>query len=90
MFAPPGTAVPEGLSYIDFPEQNLGVCWIYGKQDNVYDLASQCPAKLTSAGMEIKSNEKGYVCFFERDLCPRFTTPDEKGNIILDYCYLVK
>jgi hypothetical protein len=22
--------------------------------------------------------------------CPRFTTPDEKGNIILDMCFYVK
>ena len=30
MFAPIGTRVDIGLDYIDFPQQNLGVCWIYG------------------------------------------------------------
>ena len=90
MFAPPDTDVPEGLGYLDFPEQNLGVCWIYGKLDEVYRLTQQCSAELSSAGMEIRSDEKGYIGFFERDQCPRLTTPDEKGKIILDYCYFVK
>ena len=27
---------------------------------------------------------------FERYNCPRFTTPDEKGNVILDYALSVK
>ncbi len=90
MFAPPDTEVPEGLSFIDFPEQNLGVCWIYGKESEVYNLVWQCPDKLKAAGMEIQSDKNGYLCCFERDICPRYTTPDKNGNIILDYCYLVK
>ncbi len=32
----------------------------------------------------------GAFWFFERYQCPRFTTPDEKGNVILDMCYFVK
>lgn len=90
MFAFPGTEVPEGLQYIDFPEQNIGVCWIYGKRNEVYNYISQCPDALKSAGIEIKLVQNLYLGHFERDLCPRFTTPDEKGNIILDYCYFIK
>ena len=90
LFLPPDTEVPDGLDHIDFPEQNLGVCWIYGKQNELYNLVSQCPDKLISSGMEIISDAKGYIGHFERDQCPRFTTPDEKGNIIVDYCYFVK
>lgn len=26
---------------------------------------------------------------FENCLCPRYTTPGEQGNVILDYCYFV-
>lgn len=89
MFAPPGTPIPEGLDCIDFPAQSLGVCWIYGKQGDVYKLLPQCPEKITEAGMEIRADESGPIGFFERDQCPRFTTPDEKGNIILDYCYFL-
>ena len=90
MFAPPETEVPEGLSHIDFPAQHLGVCWLYGKREDVYGLVLQCAAALEGAGMEIRADAHGPVGFFERDLCPRFTTPDEKGNIIVDYCYFVK
>jgi hypothetical protein len=90
MFAPCETEVPEGLSFIDFPEQNLGVCWLYGKEGKVYEMVQKCPAEIAGAGMEIKADEHGYTGFFERDGCPRFTTPDEKGNIIVDYCYFVK
>jgi len=92
MFASPGTEVPEGLSYIDFPEQNFGVCWLYGIGDwpGAYELKPQVPDVLKAAGMVIKSDEKGYIGHFERDLCPRFTTPDEKGNIIIDYIYFVE
>ncbi len=35
-------------------------------------------------------DDDGAVMSFENCLCPRFTTPDEKGNVILDYCYFVK
>ncbi len=89
MFAPLETEVIAGFDYIDFPHQNLGVCWIYGKEDEVHGLIPQCEEKLISSGMKIKSDEHGYLGHFERDQCPRFTTPDEKGNIILDYCYFV-
>lgn len=89
MFAPAGTEADAKLGYIDFPRQNLGVCWIYGKEDEVHGLIPLCAEKLTAAGMTIKSNEYGCIGHFERDQCPRFTSPDEKGNVILDYCYFV-
>lgn len=89
MFLPPDTKVPEGLDFIDFSEQKLGVCWIYGKQSELYNLVRNCPEILLSAGMEIKSDANGYIGHFERDQCPRFTTPDDNGNIIVDYCYFV-
>lgn len=90
MFAPIETEVDMELDYIDFSQQNLGVCWIYGKENEVHSLVPQCAKKLIAAGMKIKSDKYGYIGHFERDQCPRFTTPDEKGNIILDYCYFVE
>ncbi len=89
MFAPIGTQADSGLDYIDFPQQNLGVCWIYGKENEVHSLIPQCPIMLESAGMTIKYDEYGYIGHFERDQCPRFTNPDENGNVIIDYCYFV-
>ena len=42
------------------------------------------------AEMIVWADEEGGVWSFENCTCPRYTTPDEKGNIILDYCYFVK
>jgi len=88
-FMPENTAVPEGFAYIDFPESNLGVCWVYGKEEEVYCHEGECGERLTKDGFEILSDEAHDWCF-ERYACPRFTTPDEKGNIVLDICFFVK
>lgn len=90
MFAPAGTEVPEGFECIDFEKSNLGTCWIYGKEDEVHSICWKCWEYIQNEGMEIATNENGVVISFENCLCPRFTTPDEKGNVILDYCYFVK
>ncbi|MBU0991466.1 MAG: hypothetical protein KJ737_03135 [Proteobacteria bacterium] len=75
---------------LDFPESELGVCWIYGKERNVYLKEEKCAEKLKEEGIEILSDDKGAIWIVERYGCPRFTTPDDKGNIILDICYFVK
>jgi hypothetical protein len=36
MFLPENTTVPDNFNYIDFPESKLGVCWVYGKEGDVY------------------------------------------------------
>ncbi|MEE1356150.1 MAG: hypothetical protein UHG68_01150 [Clostridia bacterium] len=36
------------------------------------------------------NRDNGGVWSFENCTCPRYTTPDEQGNIIMDYCYFVK
>lgn len=88
MFTPENTPVPDGFMYIDFPNLSLGTCWIYGKESEVHD-TSACKQKLIENGMRIWQDEKGAEWSFENCLCPRYTTPDNKGNIILDYCYFV-
>ena len=85
LFAPENTDVPEGFSYIDFPKSELGVCWVYGEEDTVYCLEGKCGERLAEEGFEII----GDWCF-ERYACPRFTTPDGNGNVILDICFYVK
>ena len=89
-FVPSETGVPEGFSYVDFPEASLGVCWIYGKESEVFSFGGQIKNNLLEAGMQIQPDADGAVWYFERNGCPRYTTPDETGNIILDYCYFVK
>lgn len=90
MFTPPETSVPEGFRFLDFPESFLGVCWIYGEEEATHGVTGMCAQKLAEEGMEIAADSDGSLWSFENCLCPRFTTPDEKGNVILDYCYFVK
>ena len=90
IFMPKETKVSEGFSYIDFPKSRLGVCWIYGQERDLYMHEDECAKELKKNGFEIIADEKGACWFFERYGCPRFTTPDDNGNIILDICYYIK
>ena len=89
MFTPAETPVPEGFAYLDFKDVGLGTCWIYGTEREVHNTKA-CRGELEALGLEIWHDTNGGVWSFENCLCPRYTTPDEKGNIILDYCYFVK
>ena len=89
VFTPANTQVPEGFSYVDFPAVGLGTCWIYGKEEEVHD-TSGCRPAVENEGMILWKDENGGVWSFENCVCPRYTTPDEQGNIIMDYCYYVE
>ena len=89
MFTPAYTPVPEGFAYIDFSEVNLGTCWIYGKEKEVHNTKA-CKGAVIDQGLELWTDDNGGVWSFENCTCPRYTTPDEQGNIIMDYCYFVK
>lgn len=89
MFMPVETVVPDQFEYIDFPKANLGVCWIYGREEDVHD-TSRCKNALKDNGIKVIMDENGVEWSFENCLCPRYTTPDENDNIILDYCYFVE
>jgi predicted transcriptional regulator YdeE len=90
MFLPADTEVPEGLQSVDMPEAKLGVCWLHGPEGELYCKEDKCAERLTKEGHEIIPDKEGAWWFFERYGCPRFTTPDEEGNIILDICHYVK
>jgi len=90
MFAPAGTPVPEGFACVDFPAGALGTAWICGPESEVHGAIPQCADRIREAGMEFRQDAEGGIWSFENGLCPRFTTPDEAGNVILDYCYYVK
>ncbi len=89
MFAPPETDVPDGFACIDFPTLSLGTCWLYGQENKVHD-TSGCRVAIEAQGMVPWRDERGGEWSFENCLCPRFTTPDEKGNVILDYCFFIQ
>jgi predicted transcriptional regulator YdeE len=90
MFLPEGTDVPEGYDFVDMPEGKLGVCWLHGPEGELYCKEDKCAEKLVQEGHEIISDENGAWWFFERYGCPRFTTPDEEGQVILDICHYIK
>jgi hypothetical protein len=90
MFMPKDTPVPEGYVFHDFPKGSLGVCWVYGREGEVFMQEENCMKKLEKEGCQFLPDENGFQWSFERYGCPRYTDPDEKGNIILDICFYVK
>ncbi len=91
MFVPEDKSIPDGFEYVDFPKGNLGVCWVYGKEgDLYYPRDGRYFTKMGEAGYRIVKDKNGACWFFERYGCPRFTTPDAKGNVILDICHYIE
>ena len=91
MFTPVNTDVPEGLSYIDFEESRLGVGLVYGSDEKgeIYGKEAEVLDMLHKNGYKEKETDGAVMCF-ERYQCPRYTTPDENGNVILDICFFIE
>jgi len=88
MFLPPETTVPEGFDFVDLAEGDVGICWIKGNADDgkIFGMHDECIKQLKANGMgAYRMDSQGRCYFFERYNCPRFTTADEQGNVILDY-----
>lgn len=78
-----GVSVPDGYICRDIEETDVVIGWIKGK--NTSDVCSTAHSQTEQA-----LKENGYKCdkmkwCMELYNCPRFTTPDENGDIILDY-----
>ncbi len=92
MFFPEGTAVPDGFKSVDIPKGDLGTCWVYGKDSfeapdlHGEEVHQECIKSLEERGMVPVSD----YWIFERYHTPRFTKPDAKGNVIMDYCVYLK
>ncbi len=89
MFTPADTHVPDGFAYIDFPAMGFGTCWICGTENEVHNTAGS-RTEIEAHGMKIWTDADGFTWSFENCLCPRYTSPDENGNVILDYCFYVE
>ena len=85
MFFPENTEVPEGFEYVDIEPLDFAVCYLYDKEGSgdfyTMDTHNMCLEALKELGMKRKEDD---WCV-ERYNCPRFTTADENGNVILDY-----
>ena len=79
MFLPPDAAA-DGVETLPFPASEAAVCWLKGPEEELSPLEGQCFAFLRGEGFEPAAG----AYFFERYACPRFTTPDEDGGVILD------
>jgi len=83
-FTPENTPVPEGYDYEDFPKTDIGTCWIYGHQDEVFAVEPIAFEKLKEEGFEPIDD-----WWFER-YHPMRSNEDKKGNIIIDICFFLK
>lgn len=89
MFCKADAEVPEGFESIDLPTSDLGVVWVCGQEHEVYGKEDVCAQICREAGMQVLTDEQGACWSVERYGCPRFTTPDEQGRVILDICHFI-
>jgi predicted transcriptional regulator YdeE len=77
----PDTKVPEGFVKYDIESFTAGIGWIQGKEPDIY----MAEHKLTEEAVKKAGYDvlKSYT--IELYNCPRYTTPDENGNKIIDY-----
>lgn len=90
MLFPENTEVPEGFEYVDIAPLDYAICYLYDKENSsefyTIDTHNQCLEKLKEYNWKRKEDD---WCL-ERYNCPRFTTVDEKGNVILDYAISIE
>ncbi len=90
MLFPENTEVPEGFEYVDIAPLDYAICYLYDKENSnefyTIDTHNQCLEKLKEYNWKRKEDD---WCL-ERYNCPRFTTRDEKGNVILDYAISIE
>lgn len=84
-FCEPGTEAPEGYEAVDIGPRRYAVLWKKGDEHSgeLYGLEAHnlALAELRRHGWTRIEDD---WCF-ERYNCPRFTTPDADGRVILDY-----
>ena len=85
MLFPAGTEVPEGFEAVDIEPLEYAVCYLYDKEgsSDFYTLQTHDMCLEEMKIQNLNRNEDNWC--IERYNCPRFTTPDENGNVILDY-----
>lgn len=88
MFVPPDAPVPEGYDSVSLDAGEIAVCWVYGREPEIYTHC--CLSRLEEEGLAWTADKNGVKWCFERYSCPRFTSPDDGGNVILDMCFYVK
>ena len=90
MFFEADTPVPDGFDFADTDPMNYAVYFLCGSEQSgeLFGLErhNMCLEDLKARG--ITRFEDNWC--IERCNCPRFTTPDEHGNVVLDYLISVE
>ena len=90
MFFLPDSEVPEDFDHLDIPKTEFAVFHIYGNEQKG-EIYGEPPYKMCQEKLATDGLSQVTDCLrFERYNCPRYTTPDKDGNIILDYLIAVK
>lgn len=90
MFLPADTVTPAGYMAIPFSAANIATCWLCGPPEEVFKQEMVCHQKLLDEGYRFAKDEAGAMWFYERYVHPRFTEPDDEGNVVLDMCFFIK
>ena len=89
MLFPVGTAVPVGFECVDLPPAGYAVCFIRDAEgsDGFYSRQTReaCLERIAALGLHVRDGWR-----LERYNCPRFTTPDEQGRVVLDWAVEVE
>lgn len=80
MLAKPGAEPPEGYAFKDLPAGTLALGQIKGPENEIYSQSESLVMPLIK-----KAGKKPAGYMMEVYVCPRFTTPDENGCVVLDY-----
>ena len=90
MFFEKDAVVPEDFESIDIPNVTFVVFHIYGSEQNG-EIYGEVPHGMCMKKLKENKIETVFDSLrFERYNCPRYTSPDEYGNVILDYGIAIK
>ncbi len=90
MFAAGDAPVPEGCAAVEFPPSTFGICWLRGKEPDIFGKEMMCADRLKEAGHEIATDERQAYWFFERYATSRFMAHvDGGGDVILDIGHFI-
>lgn len=90
MFFEEGEKVPSGFDYLDLPQHQYAVCYLHGNPTSG-ELFGGEPYRLCLEYLE-DLNMEYCPCEwrFERYSCPRWTSPDENGDVTLDMAFALQ
>ena len=81
------TPVPEGFDSVLLPACDYAVCYVHGREDNGELFGDNARALCAKAIASLRRTVAAQGWVLERYACPRYTSPDADGCVVLDYLY---